>query len=117
MARLREQDLRAILGPDFARLLQDEAHLKPVTPQEKENARRKQVQSIAELRLTLAGVIVAGGGLIFGSFMNHTGFDIQAMCGAAGVAAGLVGLGYTIVKRRALTSAAYLAATAPSAAE
>lgn len=103
MARLRENDLRVILGPEFARIMENDVEQKaPTTPEEIRAARQRKASKLSDMRFTMFAVLVAGLGLMFGSWYRQTGFDVQAICGAVGAAFGLIALFVLTFKRRAL---------------
>lgn len=115
MARLSDEDLQIILGPDFAHKLKaDREHAKAVTPEEKAAAARSEASKLADLRFTLAAVVFGGFALMAGSYFNKTGIDLQAQSGAAGVVFAVVGLFIINAKRRKLLTAA--AAAEPAGA-
>jgi hypothetical protein len=110
MARLREHDLQVILGPDWARKLEsDLEHKEPITPAEKAKARERRATKLSELRFSLFALVAIGCGLLFGSWYNKAGLDIQAMCGVAAVVVGVVSLFIATVKRRRIVKESRLA--------
>lgn len=103
MARLREQDLKAILGPDYARKMQSDMEQDaPTTPAEEAAARKRKADKLAELRFSLVTLVAIGFALLFSSYYTNAGLDLQAICAAGAVLVGVVGLFVATTKRRAL---------------
>ena len=106
MGRLRDEDLRAILGPDFNRIIEAEFNsAKPVTLAEIRKSREKEANRLSELRFTMFAVLVVGMALDSASWIQKAGLDIQADFGVAAVLFGILGLIVLTRKRRAVLSA------------
>ena len=103
MASLRDADMIAILGEDYARKFQSDLEAKPKTAQEREAARKRDIERITDLRISLVGAVLAGAGLLVGPYVHHSGLDIQAICGIAAMGMGVIGFAYTITRKRSLT--------------
>ena len=111
MARLSDDDLRTILGPDFARKLKaDLEHREPTSPEERAAHAKREANKLADFRFTLWAVIVGGSALMAGSYFNKTGIDLPAVSGALAVAAAVAGLFFVTAKRKRILADPALAA-------
>lgn len=104
MASLRDVDLIAILGEDYARKVQKEMQTTPVTIIEREQARQREVNRITDLRISLTGAVLGGLGLLAGPYFLKSGFDVQAMIGTALIAIGVIGWVVTSTRKRSITN-------------
>ncbi len=106
MGRLRDEDLRAILGPDYNKIIEAEFNsAKPVTLAEIKKSREKEANRLSEMRFTMFAVLVVGMALDTASWLQKAGLDIQADFGVAAVLFGIVGLIVLTRKRRAVLNA------------
>ncbi|MDB5545300.1 MAG: hypothetical protein JWO64_2449 [Hyphomicrobiales bacterium] len=106
MGRLRDEDLRAILGPDYTKIIEAEYNsAKPVTLAEIRKSREKEANRLSEMRFTMFDVLVVGMALDSASCLQKAGLDIQADFGVAAILFGIAGLIILTRKRRAVLAA------------
>jgi hypothetical protein len=102
MASLRDADLVAILGDDYARKFQAEQEANVTTPQEREAKRKRDIDRLTDVRISLTGLVLAGIGLLVGPYVLKSGFNVQAICGAIFIVLGLAGWARTGARMRTL---------------
>ncbi|MDB5643657.1 MAG: hypothetical protein JWN07_2974 [Hyphomicrobiales bacterium] len=102
MASLRDADLVAILGEDYARKFNAAQESTVTTAQEREAKRRRDLDRITDIRISLTGLVLAGIGLLAGPVFLKQGFNVQAAGGAVAIALGFVGLAFTVSRKRKL---------------